>query len=199
MCLPEQGPNLKVYPRVAENKLCRRDPYQPMRKCISIRLKLRRLIVFARAQPKSVTAKYRTARENLQDLVDDKSFIEYGQLALLPNAIVETHLRFVLIPQQMASLPAQQQSTRRFVQMSVPTWLSLSTTTACLPEQGFFHHQKLDRIFEIAERERLPFVMYTEGGGGRPGDTDVKVNIAGLNSTSFSRWAGLTGKVPALQ
>ena len=38
--------------------------------------------------------------------------------------------------------------------------------------------------------------MYTEGGGGRPGDTDVKVNIAGLNSTSFSRWAGLTGKVP---
>jgi len=40
--------------------------------------------------------------------------------------------------------------------------------------------------------------MYTEGGGGRPGDTDVKVNIAGLNSTSFSRWAGLTGKVPRI-
>ena len=64
--------------------------------------------------------------------------------------------------------------------------------------QGFFHHQKLDRILEVAEVRKLPIVMYTEGGGGRPGDTDVTTQIAGLNITSFAAWAGLSGIVPRI-
>ncbi|HAU02781.1 MAG TPA: biotin carboxylase, partial [Porticoccaceae bacterium] len=39
-------------------------------------------------------------------------------------------------------------------------------------------------------------IMYTEGGGGRPGDTDVKTQIAGLDVSSFARWAALSGQVP---
>ena len=61
--------------------------------------------------------------------------------------------------------------------------------------QGYFHHKKLDRICELAEQLRLPLVMYTEGGGGRPGDTDVTTQVAGLDVASFSTWAGLSGKV----
>ena len=38
--------------------------------------------------------------------------------------------------------------------------------------QGLLGHEKKDRLFEIAERRRLPVVFFTEGGGGRPGDTD---------------------------
>ena len=38
--------------------------------------------------------------------------------------------------------------------------------------QGAQNHRKKDRLFELAERWRLPVVFFTEGGGGRPGDTD---------------------------
>jgi acetyl-CoA carboxylase carboxyltransferase component len=64
--------------------------------------------------------------------------------------------------------------------------------------QGFFHHKKLDRIFLMAEDLKLPVVIYTEGGGGRPGDTDVKTMIAGLNIDSFYAWAKLSGQVPRI-
>ena len=88
-----------------------KGPIPAMRKCISIRLKLRRLMVRTRAA-KSVTVKNGARKFRTSSMTRAS---EYGQLAqLLPNAIVGTHLRFVLIPWS-ASLPAQQQSTRRFV------------------------------------------------------------------------------------
>lgn len=153
--------------------------------------------VRSRAKEKRHSKGYRTARENLQDLVDENSFIEYGQLAVAaqrdrrdPSTLrVDTAADGVITGTATINatlLPDE----RADVAVAIYDYSVLAGT------QGFFHHQKLDRIFEVAERERLPFVMYTEGGGGRPGDTDVKVNIAGLNSTSFGRWAGLTGKVP---
>jgi acetyl-CoA carboxylase carboxyltransferase component len=64
--------------------------------------------------------------------------------------------------------------------------------------QGFFHHQKLDRIFLMAQKLKLPVIMYTEGGGGRPGDTDVHTMIAGLHLESFYTWAKLSGQVPRI-
>ena len=50
----------------------------------------------------------------------------------------------------------------------------------------------------MAEELHLPIIMYTEGGGGRPGDTDVLTQIAGLNIESFSTWAKLSGIVPRI-
>ena len=35
--------------------------------------------------------------------------------------------------------------------------------------QGMRNHLKKDRLFELAERRRLPVVLFAEGGGGRPG------------------------------
>ena len=60
--------------------------------------------------------------------------------------------------------------------------------------QGYFHHRKIDRILGVAREQNLPVVMYTEGGGGRPGDTDVAVQIAGLNLSTFALWAGMAGQ-----
>ncbi|GAB5414930.1 MAG: hypothetical protein Cons2KO_25330 [Congregibacter sp.] len=57
--------------------------------------------------------------------------------------------------------------------------------------QGFFHHAKIDRLLSVAARQGLPVVMYTEGGGGRPGDTDVTTQIAGLNVPTFAAWSAL--------
>jgi acetyl-CoA carboxylase carboxyltransferase component len=61
--------------------------------------------------------------------------------------------------------------------------------------QGQQNHRKKDRLFEIAEHNRLPTVLLAEGGGGRPGDTDT-VGGAGLDCWAFTFFARLSGLVP---
>jgi acetyl-CoA carboxylase carboxyltransferase component len=101
--------------------------------------------------------------------------------------------------QPTASSPVPAPSTPRWLGHSAPALALSSTITLCWPgTQGFFHHRKLDRICELAQEQSLPLVMYTEGGGGRPGDTDVSTQIAGLNIKSFRSWAALSGKVPRI-
>ena len=63
--------------------------------------------------------------------------------------------------------------------------------------QGALGHDKKDRLFELIERIRLPVVFFAEGGGGRPGDTDVPV-VSALHVRAFALWAGLSGKVPRI-
>jgi acetyl-CoA carboxylase carboxyltransferase component len=151
------------------------------------------------ARQKRYARGYRTARENVVDLVDDDSFQEYGQLAV-----------------------AAQRSRRDYKELQSSTAADGVITGTCTINaglvgaeraraavivndysvlagtQGYFHHRKLDRICELAEQQSLPLVMYTEGGGGRPGDTDVSIQIAGLNIRSFSTWASLSGVVPRI-
>ena len=64
--------------------------------------------------------------------------------------------------------------------------------------QGYFHHLKLDRILAIAADKKYPVVMFTEGGGGRPGDTDITTVNSGLQCQTFATWASLQGKVPRI-
>ena len=61
--------------------------------------------------------------------------------------------------------------------------------------QGMRNHAKKDRLFEIAERRRLPVVLFAEGGGGRPGDVDMPI-VAGLDCRAFALFAQLSGLVP---
>ena len=61
--------------------------------------------------------------------------------------------------------------------------------------QGMRNHQKTDRLLGIAAQQRLPVVLFAEGGGGRPGDTDTPV-VAGLHVTTFASFARLSGHVP---
>ena len=61
--------------------------------------------------------------------------------------------------------------------------------------QGQQNHRKKDRMFELIERLRLPVVLFAEGGGGRPGDTDNSV-ITGLDCMAFALFGGLSGLVP---
>src|SRR4029078_7905545 len=61
--------------------------------------------------------------------------------------------------------------------------------------QGKKNHQKKDRMFELAERARLPVVFFTEGGGGRPGDTD-QVFAGNLHTPAFHMFGRLSGLVP---
>jgi len=61
--------------------------------------------------------------------------------------------------------------------------------------QGQQNHRKKDRLFELVERLRLPVVLFAEGGGGRPGDTDYAV-ITGLDTRAFELFGRLSGLVP---
>jgi acetyl-CoA carboxylase carboxyltransferase component len=63
--------------------------------------------------------------------------------------------------------------------------------------QGLLGHEKKDRLFELAERRRLPVVFFTEGGGGRPGDTDG-LAVSGLDTLAFYLFARLSGLVPLI-
>ncbi|PKM26496.1 MAG: carbamoyl-phosphate synthase large subunit, partial [Gammaproteobacteria bacterium HGW-Gammaproteobacteria-12] len=63
--------------------------------------------------------------------------------------------------------------------------------------QGVMNHKKTDRMLALAEQWRLPVVLFAEGGGGRPGDTDF-VGVAGLDCHTFVAMAKLSGLVPTV-
>ena len=135
---------------------------------------------------------YRTARENLDDLVDPESFVEYGQLAVAAQRNRRDYEDLQLNTPGDGVITGVGTVNGRRTAVVVYDYSVLAGT------QGYFHHMKLDRIFELAEEWALPVIMYTEGGGGRPGDTDVAVSVAGLNVNSFLTWARLSGRVPRI-
>ena len=110
---------------------------------------------------------YRTARENLLDLIDAGSFTEYGQLAVA----AQRKRRDYQDLQQSTAADAVITGTARINGKRVAVVVYDYTVLA--GTQGYFHHKKLDRIFELAEDWELPVVIYTEGGGGlfRPGQS----------------------------
>ena len=138
---------------------------------------------------------YRTARENLEDLVDENSFVEYGQLAIaaqksrreLDELRTETAADGIITG--FGKVNGEILDDKKSLSAIIINDYSVLAGT-----QGYYHHKKLDRICETAEKQNLPVIMYTEGGGGRPGDTDVHVQFAGLQIPSFSNWAKLKGK-----
>jgi acetyl-CoA carboxylase carboxyltransferase component len=131
----------------------------------------------------------RTARENLSDLLDEGSFVEYGPL--LFAAQEQRRSREELI----ARTPADglvgglgEIAGRNCVAMSYDYTVLAGT-------QGMRNHSKKDRLFDLAERRRLPVVLFAEGGGGRPGDVDMPI-VAGLDCRAFELFASLSGLVP---
>ncbi len=153
----------------------------------------------AEARDRRHSQGYRTARENLADLADPGSFLEYGQLAVAAQRSRRDYEELQsstagdgIITGTCTINAGQVGADRARAAVIVNDYSVLAGT------QGFFHHKKLDRICELAREQALPVVMYTEGGGGRPGDTDVSTQIAGLNLLSFATWAGLSGRVPRI-
>ncbi len=131
----------------------------------------------------------RTARENLTDLVDEGTFVEYGPL--LFAAQERRRAREELIAQTPADglvAGVGEVGGESCVAMSYDYTVLAGT-------QGMRGHLKKDRLFELAERRRLPVVLFAEGGGGRPGDVDWPL-VAGLDCRAFHLFARLSGLVP---
>ena len=141
----------------------------------------------------------RTARENLADLTDGTAVSEYGQLAVAAQRTRrEGDALFAETAADAVITAIGSVNSDLFTSADSQTALIINDYTVLAGTQGYFHHRKIDRLLGLAAEGGLPVLMYTEGGGGRPGDTDVLVSMAGLNVPTFHRWAALAGKVPRI-
>jgi acetyl/propionyl-CoA carboxylase alpha subunit/acetyl-CoA carboxylase carboxyltransferase component len=152
------------------------------------------------ARPEAVARRrktgQRTARENVEDLCDPGTFVEYGALVLAAQR------RRRALDDLMKNTPADglvagigrvngdlfDDARAQCIAMSYDYTVLAGT-------QGQQNHRKKDRLFEMAARMRLPVVFFTEGGGGRPGDTDG-LWLSGLDVPAFHYWGKLSGLVP---
>ena len=138
----------------------------------------------------------RTARENVADLVDPGSFVEVGAL------VVAAQRRRRPLQELIERTPADglvggigRVNGQLFGDERARCAVASYDYTVLAGTQGLQNHRKKDRLFELAERLRLPFVLFSEGGGGRPGDTDG-AGVAGLDCLAFQYFARLSGLVP---
>jgi methylmalonyl-CoA carboxyltransferase large subunit len=155
----------------------------------------RRALTEDAARPDAVerrrAANGRTARENIDDLVDAGSFVEYGRFAIAAQRFRRD------LDDLIARTPADGlvAGTAR-INGNACAVLSYDYTVLA-GTQGALGHRKKDRLFELIERMRLPTVFFAEGGGGRPGDTDYPV-VSALDARAFKLWAALSGLVPRI-
>ena len=133
----------------------------------------------------------RSARENITDLCDADSFIEYGALAVAAQRSRRSE------EDQVQNTPADGMVTgigtvngKRVVVMAYDATVLAGT-------QGMRNHQKTDRMLGLALQNKLPVVLFAEGGGGRPGDVDMPI-VAGLHVATFASFARLNGQVPVV-
>jgi acetyl-CoA carboxylase carboxyltransferase component len=145
----------------------------------------------------------RTARENIDDLVDADSFVEYGPLVIaaqrrrrsVDDLVVSTPADGLVggigdVNGHLFGVTGAAGSARAAKCVAVSYDYTVLAGT-----QGSQNHRKKDRLFEVAEQLRLPIVFFTEGGGGRPGDTDG-IGVSGLDCLAFRWFAELSGTVP---
>ena len=138
----------------------------------------------------------RTARENIDDLCDPESVTEYGGFAIAAQR------RRRSVEELIERTPADgliggtaRINGDRFDDEHARCAVVSYDYTVLAGTQGQQNHRKKDRLFELVERLRLPLVLFAEGGGGRPGDTDYAV-ITGLDTQAFALFAKLSGLVP---
>jgi acetyl-CoA carboxylase carboxyltransferase component len=154
------------------------------------------------ARPDAVERRHaaggRTARENVEDLVDPGTFVEYGRFAIaaqrgrreLEDLIARTPA------DGLVAGTARVNGDLFGPERSACAVLAYDYTVLA-GTQGVLGHRKKDRLFELIERMRLPAVFFAEGGGGRPGDTDYPV-VSALDTRAFALWARLSGIVPRI-
>jgi acetyl/propionyl-CoA carboxylase alpha subunit/acetyl-CoA carboxylase carboxyltransferase component len=154
------------------------------------------------ARPEAIARRHalglRSARENIADLCDAGSFAEYGALAVAAQRSRRS------ADDLMRNTPADGMVTgvgsingADFGPERARAVVMAYDATVLAGTQGMRNHQKTDRMLGLALQNKLPVVLFAEGGGGRPGDTDMPI-VAGLHVTTFASFAKLSGQVPLI-
>jgi len=143
---------------------------------------------------------HRTARENVEDICDTDSFTEYGQLVVaaqrlrrdLDDLIDNTPADGIVAGFGTINGDVFGEETARAAVLAYDYTVLAGT-------QGAFNHKKTDRVLELAAEWQVPSVFFSEGGGGRPGDTDyAKISGGGLDVMTFATWAKASGNAPRI-
>jgi acetyl-CoA carboxylase carboxyltransferase component/biotin carboxyl carrier protein len=139
----------------------------------------------------------RTARENIADLCDQDSFIEYGQLvvAYQHSRKTDEELR-AATPADGFVMGIATVNAGQFGEEAARVAVGSYDATVMAGTQGHKNHQKTDRLIDLARDHKIPLVLFAEGGGGRPREDPV--TIAALENESFRKLAGLSGRVPVV-
>jgi acetyl-CoA carboxylase carboxyltransferase component len=138
----------------------------------------------------------RSTRENIEDLVDPGSFVEYGALAIAAQrGRREEEDLIANTPADGLVAGIASVNADRFGRERSEVVVVAYDYTVLAGTQGMRNHLKTDRMFSLAARRALPVVLFPEGGGGRPGDVDSPA-ISGLDVTTFAQFAALSGRVP---
>ena len=141
---------------------------------------------------------HRTVRENIEDICDPGSFVEYGSLTIAAQRRRRT------VDDLMENTPGDGMVTGigsvngdLFPDQDTQAVVMSYDYMVLAGTQGLQNHRKKDRMFEVAEQLQLPVILIAEGGGGRPGDTDG-AGIAGLDCLAFQLYGSLSGLVPRI-
>src|SRR3954466_7142908 len=155
----------------------------------------RRALTEDEARPDAVARRHerggRTARENVADLIDPGSWVEYGRYAIAAQRDRRA------LEDLIAATPGDGLIAGTARVNGLPCAVLSYDYTVLAGTQGALGHAKKDRLFELIERMRLPVIFFAEGGGGRPGDTDIPV-VSALDVRAFALWARLSGLVPRI-
>ena len=140
----------------------------------------------------------RTARTNVEDFFDKREFIEYGALTLAAQrGRREMDELIRRTPGDGLITAIGPVNNSLFPDDRTRCMVMAYDFTVLAGTQGFFNHKKMDRMLRLAHEQKLPLVLFAEGGGGRPGDVDATgVMVAGLDLSTFASFAALSGRVP---
>ena len=140
----------------------------------------------------------RMPRENIRELMDEGSFKEYW-----PLVVARQHQRHDSESLRKRS-PADGViggtgtiNASLFGEKASSAMLVHYDYTVLAGTQGGRGHYKQDRLFELALRFRLPLVLFSEGGGGRPGDDSLGPAVS-FDVQTFTQFAKLSGAVPLI-
>ena len=147
-------------------------------------------------RPKAVARRrhtsQRTTRENIDHLLDDGSFLEYGPLVIAAQAARRTKEELIeKSPADGMIIGVGTVNGDLFPEPESRVAVIAYDYTVFAGTQGNRNHMKTDRMLEVAKRGRMPVVLFAEGGGGRPGDTEVSGS-----SHTFAVFPSLSGLVP---
>ena len=165
-------------------------------------LQQRRALTLDAARPDAVEKRHklglRTARENIAELCDADSFHEYGAFTVAAQRSRRTMEDLIeRTPADGLVMGIGRVNGALFPDVDARCIAMSYDYTVLAGTQGAKNHEKKDRMFELAAQWRLPVVVFAEGGGGRPGDTDAIV-AGWLNIKAFTLLAKLSGLVPLI-
>lgn len=165
-------------------------------------LAARRALLADAARPQMLATRHaqgrRSARENVAALFDEGTFVEYGAFAVAAQRSRRS------LDDLQKNTPADGLLTGTGLMHAAQFGVERARCAVMAYDysvlagtQGHNNHRKSDRLLELATQHRLPFVLFAEGGGGRPGDVDSPW-VSGLHLTTFRALAALSGRVPTL-